>query len=175
METLVLQEKNRKVIKIFSWILIIISTIVLLGDLSASNGLSAMITLQSITKKFDPPVQINFTLYFTQYAVGLLLCVVIFISATFVLKFRERWRKVLVYGLITAIIFLMISPIINYYNYPVVKVASPSSIPKHWIYLSKASILIRSYFWSIVLSAFFIVVIMRFSKKEVTLLFNQPA
>lgn len=161
METVVLQNNNRDTIKVFSWILIVISTIGLLSSLFVSNGYSSMITMQSITKNFDPPIGINFTLYFIQNAVGILLCVVVFISAAFVLKYNNRWRKMLVYGLIISIIFLMISPIINYYNIDNVLVG-----------VNKIQRLIGYYFLSIILSAFFIYVIIKLSKQEVKLLFK---
>jgi len=161
METLVLQNKNRETIKVFSWILIVISTIGLLSSLFVSNGYSSMITMQSITKNFEPPVGINFALYFVQNAVGIILCVVVFVSAAFVLKYNNRWRKVLVYELIVSTIFLMISPIINYYN-----------IDNIIVGVNKIQRLIGYYFLSISLSAFFITVIIKLSKEEVKLLFK---
>ncbi len=171
MGTIVSQEKNQKVVKIISWLLIVVSALVLFRSLFALQGYTAMITMQSITKKFNPSVGINFTLFFVQNAVELLLCIVLFVSATFVLKYRNQWRKVLVYGLIASIIFLMVSPIINYNNMPALKMASNGGIEKEMMNVAKTSILIWSYFWSIVLSTFFIVVIQKFSKEEVKLLF----
>jgi len=120
-----------------------------------------MITMQSITKNFEPPVGINFALYFVQNAVGIILCVVVFVSAAFVLKYNNRWRKVLVYELIVSTIFLMISPIINYYN-----------IDNIIVGVNKIQRLIGYYFLSISLSAFFITVIIKLSKEEVKLLFK---
>jgi hypothetical protein len=120
-----------------------------------------MITMQGITKNFDPPIGINFTLYFIQNAVELLLCVVVYVSAVYVLKFNNVWRQVLIYGLITSIIFLIMSPIITYYNVHSIIEGFP-----------KISRLIWSYIWSIIFSAFFIFVIMKLSKEEVKLLFK---
>src|SRR3989339_304987 len=107
MEALVLQKKNQKTVSIFSWSLIVLLTIVLLSSFFVSRGYSAMITMQGITKNFDPPIGINFTLYFIQNAVELLLCVAVYVSAVYVLKFNNAWRKVLVYCLVASIIFLI--------------------------------------------------------------------
>ena len=119
-----------------------------------------MIKMQLITKNFNPPIGINFTLYFIQNAVELLLCVLVYVSAVYVLKFNNVWRQVLVYGLITSIIFLMVSPIISYYNIDNV-IVGVDKIPR----------LIWRYSLSIILSAFFIFVIIKLSKEEVKLLF----
>lgn len=161
MEAAALEKKNQELVKALSWILIIISTLVLLISIFFSRGYSAMITMQGITKNFDPPIGINFTLYFIQNAVELLLCVVVYVSAVYVLKFNNKWRQVLVYSLIASIIFLIVSPVINYYNVHSIITGFP-----------KTSRLIWSYVWSIILSAFFIFVILKLSKEKVRLLFK---
>jgi len=161
MQVAVSQEKNQKLVKAMSWILIFVSVIVLLKSIFFSHGYSAMITMQGITKNFDPPIGINFSLYFIQNAVELLLCVVVYVSTVYVLNFNNKWRQVLVYSLIASIIFLLVSPIITYYNI--------HSIITGFL---KTSRLIWSYVWSIILSAFFIFVILKLSKEEVRLLFK---
>lgn len=161
MEAAALEKKNQELVKILSWILIIISTLVLLRSIFFSHGYSSMITMNLVTKNFDPPLGINFTLYFVQNAIELLLCVVVFVPATFVLKYSDRWRKVLVYGLVVFIIFLMVSPIISYYNIDNV-IVGVDKIPR----------LIWRYSLSIILSAFFVFVIIKLSKEEIKLLFR---
>jgi len=161
MEAVVLQEKNQKLIKALSWILIFVSAIVLLKSIFFSRGYSAMVTMQGITKNFDPPIGINFTLYFIQNAVELLLCVVVYVSAVYVLKFKNAWRKVLVYCLVASIIFLIVSPIITYYNVH-------NGIEE----FPKTSRLLWYYFWSMILLAFLIYVTMKLSQKEVKALFK---
>jgi len=161
MEAVVLQEKNQKLIKALSWILIFVSAIVLLKSIFFSRGYSAMVTMQGITKNFDPPIGINFTLYFIQNAVELLLCVAVYVSAVYVLKFNNAWRKVLVYCLVASIIFLIASPIITYYNVH-------NGIEE----FPKTSRLLWYYFWSMILLAFLIYVTMKLSQKEVKALFK---
>ena len=170
METAALEKKNQELVKALSWILIIISTLVLLISIFFSRGYSAMITMQGITKNFNPPIGINFTLYFVQNAVELLLCAVVYISAVYVLKFNNKWRQVLVYCLVASIIFLIVSPIINYYNLPALKIQPPGG--GNYVNVSKTSELIWAYSWSIIVSAFFIFVIMKLSKEETRLLFK---
>ncbi len=161
MEAVVLQEKNQKLIKTLSWVLIILSAVVLLKSLFFARGYSSMITMQGITKNFDPPIGINFTLYFIQQAVELLLCVVVYVSAVYVLKFNNVRRKVLVYCLVASIIFLIVSPIITYYNVH-------NGIEE----FPKTSRLLWYYFWSMILLAFLIYVTMKLSQKEVKALFK---
>ncbi len=161
MEGVVSQEKNQKLIRTLSWILIFVSAIVLLKSIFFSRGYSAMIVMYGITKKFDPPIGINFTLYFIQKAVELLLCVVVYVSAVYVLKFNNKWRQVLVYSLIVSIIFLIMSPIFTYYNVH-------NGIEE----FPKTSRLIWSYVWSMILLAFLVYVIMKLSQDEVKALFK---
>lgn len=161
MELTATQGKNQKLIIVFAGILIGISTLVLLNSLLMQRGYASMIAMSMMTRNFDPPLEINFTLYFIQNAVELLLYITLFISSVFVTKFKKSWRIVLVYCLTALIIFLVISPIINHYN-----------IDKVIIGVDTTSNLIRSYSWSLILSAFFIVVIVRLSKEEVKLLFK---
>ena len=161
MKTLASQEKNKEAVKEYSWALIVMSIILLLLGVFVSRGYSPMINMRSLTKNFNPPMEINFTLYFFQKAVELLLCIVVFLSATFVQKFSERWRKILLYSLIASIIYLFVSPIITYYNFD------------RLIHgLDVTSKLIGNYAAAIVFSAFFIVIIIKLSKEEIRLLFK---
>ncbi|MEW6654748.1 MAG: hypothetical protein AB1394_14950, partial [Bacteroidota bacterium] len=136
------------------------------------QGYLAMITMQSMTKDFNPPVEINFILYFIQSATELLLCIIVFVAATFVLKYKNLWRKVLVYGLIASILFLMVSPLVNYYNFLPVSIKIPGINENSMMSVAKTSILVWSYTWSIIISAFFIYIIMKLSKEEIKLLFK---
>ena len=122
MEEVVNQAKNQKLVKILSWILIVASVLVLLKEVFLTQGYLAMFNMEQITKNFDPPIEINFTLYYIKSGIEFLLCIVVFVSATFVLKYKNFWRKVLVYGLIASIIFLFVSPLIDFYNFPTVKI-----------------------------------------------------
>ena len=161
MKTLASQEKNKETVREYSWALIVMSIILLLLGVSVSRGYSPMINMRSLTKNFNPPMEINFTLYFFQKAVELLLCIVVFLSATFVQKFSERWRKILLYSLIASIIYLFVSPIITYYNFD------------RLIHgLDVTSKLIGTYATAVVLSAFFIAIKIKLSKEEIRLLFK---
>lgn len=172
MEVVVLQEKNQKLIKALSWILIFVSAIVLLRSIFTLQGLSTMVTLQGITKNFNPPVELNFTPYIIKSAIELLLCIVVFVSATYVLKFNKVWRQILVYSLIASIIFLIISPLITYYNPTFLKIDSFRNTEKGTMNVVKTSMLIWSYTWSIAFSIFFVYVIMKLSQEEVRVLFR---
>ena len=171
METSYVQAKNQRTVKTFAWILIAISVLLLLRSIFTLQSISAIIMMKDLTREFNPPVDINYTPYFIEHAIELLLCIVVFVSATFVLKFENLWRSVLVYGLTVSIIFLLISPLVDYYNLAPWNIAPMTSIDRKIMNVAKISMLIWSYTWSIIFSAFFTVVIVKLSKEEVKSLF----
>lgn len=172
MGELVLNGKNHKQIQLLSWVLIILSGFLMLRTIFAMHGYRSIITMQSITRNFNPPVEINFTLYFVQASVELLLCVLIFVSATFVLKYKNTWRQVLIYGLLASIMFLAVSPLADYYNMSKITVRAFTGDEREILHANKAVLLYWSYTWSIIFSSFFMYVIMKFSKSEVKSLFR---
>lgn len=169
------QEKKRELVKVLSWILLILSALFLLLNIFFSEGYSAMLSMLGISKSYDPPLEFNFNLYLfiIQFVIEMLLCVVIFISAAYVLKYNNKWRRVLIYALIISIVFLFVSPIINYYNLPFVKIEYYSERDQVIVNASKTSRLIWSYIGSLVLAGFFSYVIMKLSKEEIKKIFNK--
>lgn len=172
MQEIVIQQKNQKLVKVLSWILIVLSAFVLIRSAFALQSLSAMVTIKGITKNFNPPVELNFTPYIIQSGVEILLCAVIFISAAYVLKFRKVWKQILIYSLVASIIFLLVSPLIHYYNPTFLKLDSVNSLEKEIIDITKRSMLIWSYTWSILISVYFVYVIHKLSLREIKILFN---
>jgi len=172
MDTLTQFDKEKKHVTILSWILIIGSALILLKTLLLINGYSSMIKLQSATNDFNPPVQINFTLYFISNAIELLLSIIVFVAAVFVLQYKNLWRKVLITGLIASIVFLLVSPIINFSAFQFPHMVMMKGMDRMMLSSVKTSMLIWSYFWSIVMTIFFIFVIKTLSKKEVQKLFQ---
>lgn len=169
------QEKKQNLVKVLSWILLILSALILFLNLFFSEGYSAMLSMLGISKLYDPPLEFNFNLYLfiTQFVIEMLLCVVVFISAAYVLKYNNKWRKVLVYALIVSIVFLFVSPIINYYNLPLLKIEYYSERDLVIVNASKTSRLLWSYVGSLVLTGFFSYVIMKLSKEEIKKIFNR--
>ena len=166
------QAKNQRTVKTFAWILIAISVLLLLRSIFTLQSISAIIMMKDLTREFNPPVDINYTPYFIEHAIELLLCIVVFVSATFVLKFENLWRNVLVFGLTVSIIFLLISPLVDYYNLAPWGIEPMTSIDKRIMNVTKTSMLIWSYTWSMIFSIFFTVVIAKLTKKEVKSLFE---
>lgn len=130
METLTVQKKFKKELTLICGVLIGVSTLALLGFLFISQGYTGKITMQMISGKSHPSIGIDYTLYFVQDVIELLLSVIVLVSATFVLKYRDIWRRMLLYTLITSIIFLLVFPIINYYMLAL-KIASNGGIKKN--------------------------------------------
>ncbi len=161
METLASHETIGKNVRILSWGLIVVSVFLLLRGFIFLPSFTSVVNLQLATRNFIPPLEINYTLYFIQAGIEFLLCILVFISATYLLKYRNLWRKTLIYLLIVGIIFFMVSPIITYYNIDIVRFGVVANTKLLW-----------SYLLSIVISIYFIVTIVRLSKEEVKLLFK---
>lgn len=174
MEVSVSQEKKQELVKALSWILLIVSALFLFLNIFFSKGYSTMLSMFGISKLYNPPLEFNFNLYLfiTQFLIEMLLCVVIFISAIYVLKYNNMWRKVLVYALIVSIVFLFVSPIISYYNCPLLKIEYFSERDQMIVNASKTSRLVWSYIGSLLVAGFFSYVIMKLSKEEIKKIFN---
>ena len=171
MDDLIQKNKEQKTVKIFSWILIAGSVFVFFKVLLVLNGYAGMINMQQITKNFDPPIQMNFTLYYVLSGIELLLNILIFISAVFVLKYSDLWRRILIYVLIFAILYLLISPILDN-NFMMRDTMMIQGIEKEILKFAKSPFLVWSYFWSVVISLFFVVVIKKFSNNKTKELFE---
>ncbi|MDF1612672.1 hypothetical protein [Stygiobacter electus] len=172
MEIEATKEKNLKLVKVLSWILIILSAFFILRSFASLRGYIAMINMESITKNFNSSIKINYNLYFIQSVFELLLFTLILISSIFVLKSRNKWRKALIYGLIVSTVFFIVSPIINYMNFPMVNIKMMDINESKMMNIAKTSILIWSFTRSVIISVFFIYVIIKMSKEEIKLLFN---
>jgi ABC-type glycerol-3-phosphate transport system permease component len=131
-----------------------------------------MVTIKGITKNFNPPVEFNFAPSIIQSIIEFILCVIVFVSAAYVLKFRKVWKQILIYSLIASIIFLLVFPIVNYYNPTFLIIDSVSGPEKEMLNAMNGSLLMWSYTWSVIISAFFIYTIIKLSKEEIKLLFK---
>jgi len=164
-------EKTQKNIKILTWILLVGAGLILLSSLFMVVGFTNMIHLQNLTKNFDPPVQINYTMYFILNAIKLLLSILIFLSSIFVLKYNDNWRKVLVYTLLASILYLLISPMVNYVYFPIQDLVPPKGLEGEMVNMARTSMLAFSYILSFVIIAFFVYAIKKMTNKEVLKLF----
>ena len=137
-------DKNSKTVKVLSWVLIFGSALILLKFLFMLKGYLSVFNNYQMTKNFDPPIEYNYT-YFLIFAIlEIILCIIVFISSSFVLKFRESWRKILIYSLVASIIVSFISP----------------------------KLMSNALLWSTILSLFLLVAIIILSKKEIKVLFR---
>lgn len=172
MEEKLNEDKNKKFVRIIAWILIVVSVLVLLGRLAVTQGYRAMIEMQGLTKNFDPPFSMNFTIYYIQSAVEIILCTLVFISSTFLLQYKEKFRQLLIYSLIAAIAYLLIYPIINYFNFPELTMRYDDGTGTKIMKIAKSTTLIWAYIWSVVITAGLVFVIHKFSKEEIKILFK---
>jgi len=97
-----------------------------------------------ITRNFNPPFEYNFTYFLVSVTLEMILSIAVFVSAAFVLKFDEAWRKILIYSLAALIIELFVSP----------------------------HLILNALWFSVIISLFFVSVIIVLSKKEIKVLFG---
>lgn len=171
MEELTVEEKNRKLVKTIGWILILISVFVLLKNSVFPSEYSDRIIQMKMVKNFDPPANIDYTIFFLQRGIEIILCLAIYLSAAYVLKLNKTFRRALIYLLSAAIIYLVIYPLVNYY-FPPIDVELYNERDQTIINELRKSKLIWSYVWSILLTTFFIYAIRTLLKKEIELLFK---
>lgn len=171
MEEKLAEEKTKKAVKIIAWILIVISVFVLLKNSVFPSEYSDKLIQMKISKMFVPPMKIDFTIFFLQRGIEIILCLVIYLSTAFVFKFNKNSRKALIYSLSVAIIYLAIYPLINYY-FPPIAVELFNERDQVIINDLRNSKLIWSYGFSVLLMAFFIYTIRILLKAEIKLLFN---
>ena len=177
MEDDVLLAKNQKSVKIFSWIIIIASGLALFSGIS---GLVSSSFANSILGDFNMSsnkvnMHINEIPGIIMNLIKILICALIVLSAIFVLQYREIWRKRLLIGLILAIIYMMISPLISYLNFPRIHFSNFGNMPANvgnMEELVKTMTLMFGYLWSIAWSVFFIITIVKFNKSEIKLMFK---
>lgn len=139
----------------------VISVFLLLRNFVFPNSISSMINFQQATKNFIPPIEINYTLYFIQTGLEFLLYITVYLFATFLLKYQNKWRRRLINLLFVTVIFFILSPIITYH-----------SIDKVIFGNYATTKLIFSYIWSIILAAYFLLSIKILMKEEIKLLFK---
>lgn len=166
------EEKNKKFVKTTAWILIVGSVLVLLGRLAVTQGYRAMIEMQLLTKNFDPPFSMNFTIYYIQCAIEIILCIIIFVSSTYILQYKEKFLQLLIYSLIAAIAYLLFYPLFNYFNFPELTMRYDDGTGTKFMKIAKSSMLFWEYLWSIILSAGLFFVIHKLSEEEVKSLFK---
>ncbi len=102
--------KNRLPIQLFAWLLIIGSALVLLKTLFIHKGYYYLFNLYFLTKDFNPPVDFNFGLQAFFAILELVVAVTVFISAVYVLKFKDFWRKILTYSIGVSILLVLFAP-----------------------------------------------------------------
>lgn len=171
MEELTVEEKNRKLVKTIGWILILISILVLLKNSVFQSEYSDRLTQMKISENFNPPANIDYTIFFIQRGIEIIFCLAIYLSAAYVLKLNKTFRRALIYLLSAAIIYLVIYPLVNYY-FPPINVELYNERDQTIINELRKSKLIWSYVWSILLTTFFIYAIRTLLKKEIELLFK---
>lgn len=167
------QSEKKKGIQILSWVLIIISVIGLLRNTLYSFGYSEMVHMLSLSKKYNPPLEFNFNLYLfvIQTLIGVILNVAVIVSAIFIMKYKNIWRRVLIYSLILSTIFLLIVPIVEYINWPLFE-SYLFNQQQHVVETFRTSKLIGSYVWSITLSTILIFITLRLFNPKFKAIFN---
>lgn len=167
-------EKNQKTIRVFSWIIIIAATLSLFigvfGLITSPNASSMHEYTKIITTSVG--IKINSYVNIMLDSIKILINALLVFSAVFLLRYKETWRKQVILWLIIAIIYLMISPLLNYIYFPQINFYNMKNIPINIRKIARIHTLMSAYLWSIIWTVFFIVVIVKLNKKEIKLLFK---
>lgn len=136
--------KKIKIVTISSWTLMIGSTLVLLKFIFMLKGYLSIFNQYQMTKNFVPSVEYNFTNILIFTILEFFLCIIVFVSASFVLKFKESWRRILIYSLLASIFVFFFSP----------------------------KVMVNAFWWSTIISIFLFTIIIFLSSKEIKVLFE---
>lgn len=166
MEDLLSQIKGQRTISMFTWNIIIIASFgLMLGLIGIALFLRKHMNFQSLptdslSNFFNPRLYLFPSIY------QIFMSILLILSSIYVLKYYERWRKILVYGLIAEVLFLIITPIINISNVP--NVDTNLGIWDN----AKTRIVIWSIIISYCLAFFFALVVRKFSRGSIKKLFK---
>lgn len=105
--------RDERAVRTYSWNIIILSS---LGFLFGLFGIAvylrnpvnfSTVTRDSLANFFNP------RLYFTQSIIQIIIGAILITASVYTIKHSEKWRKVLIAGLILEILFLLVTPVIN--------------------------------------------------------------
>ncbi len=174
MEDIVTKDKNQKTVRVFTWILIIITSISVLAGISGIIGAyiinSAQEYFQSMPGK--AAFALNLTPINILNSIKIFISLYVLLSAVFVLNFKEVWRKQIITALILAIVYLIASPLVSYFDLLNIHLPDAENIPTRIQDTAKMASLIFSYGWSVVFSTFFVVAIVKYNNAGIKLLFK---
>ena len=86
-------KNNRRMIKVFSWILILLLPVLLIKILTFPDNFIRMVKFHLATRNFIPPIQFDFTLYFFKCGIEFLLCLFVFVSASLCFNLEINGEK----------------------------------------------------------------------------------
>lgn len=162
--------KNQRTVKSFSWNIIFIS---FLGLVFGLTGVSTYISrlgtpyldlpsssVSDLAKFFNPKY------YIVQSVITIIISSVLILSSYFVLKYYKKWHTILIYGLIAAGIFLIITPIFTAANFP-----NLDTTLEIWG-SAKIKIVTWLFLISYLMAGYFIIAVLKLSREEVKQLFK---
>jgi len=165
MENKVSQIRYHRTVSTYSWNIIIISAFGLLFAL-AGIGLTYMTRHIEFPRVNGLSFFLNPKLYFIPSIFQIPISGVLLISSILVLKGSDKGRKLLIFGLIAAILFLIIIPIITINHIPNLETASAT-----WGF-GKTSMVSCHFFFSLSIAIYFLVALMKLSRDEIKQLFR---
>ncbi len=171
MEENIVTVKNQKTVKTFTWIILIASGLVFVAAMFGMFTSSFLNSIMASTK-IASSVHLNATAILILDFWRMLISGYIILSAVFVLQYREVWRRQIIAGLILAILYMIISPIVTYYSFPQINFAGSDSMQAGIMDAAKTAGMLFQYFWAVAWSVFFIVAIFKYNNKEIKELFS---
>jgi len=169
MEQLLAQIKVKRTIQMFTWNIIIIASFALILGLL---GTVMSIRMFLVRAQFQPlPTDGLFSffnpgLYLFPSVYHIAMSILLILASVYVLRYNERWRKILLAALIIEVLFLVITPVLNISKIPNLDTALGT-----WGN-AKTRLVIWSVIISYCLAFFFAIAAMKFSRGSVKQLFK---
>ncbi len=150
--------KDQRAVKTFTWNIIVLSFLgFIFGLIGIAVFLKSQINLHSVPQDSLANF-LNPRLYLFQSILQIIIGIILVMSSFYVLKLSEKWRKILIVGLIIEILFLLIIPVINTGHIPNVDTRL-----QEWG-SAKTRIVLWSFIISYCIAGFYILSLIKFTR-----------
>ncbi len=110
--------QNSSTVKTFAWILIAGSVLFFIKAIVMEKGYISILNSYQMTKDFNPPPDSSNMTSLIFAILEFVFAFLIFVSSVFVMKYKEVWRKILIFTLGASILVALFSPkMFPYSNY----------------------------------------------------------
>jgi hypothetical protein len=172
MEGVMTIEKSQKNVKRLSWILIVISAILIIRGIFGIIFYSFILSQISSSDNPNHSAAARYIFFLIEVSIEFVIFTILIMASINIGKFKIKWRELIIYCLIAATIYLIISTIINNQLLPSTIISSTTGNEKQIAQINSTYSLVLTIILPILLSVYFIYAIFKLSKEEIRLLFK---